>query len=277
MIPWTYDAALEQGVFPHEGGYTNHPSDPGGPTNWGITIIDARLYWKKDATAEDVRAMPKSVAASIYRLHYAKPLRYDDLPAGVDYAALDYGINSGVSRGAKVLQRLCGVTADGQIGPVTLAAVAKRDPVVLVNAMCDERLRFLKSLSTWPVFGKGWERRVVEVRALALDFARDTSHVPSPSIVPSQPGEMGKGVVPLNPAEKITIRNKGKVGAGTGVVAGGTAGTVWDWISAHPTASVVIGGCVVLVVAGAVVAIEQRYHAKQDAPTPGLVPVPVLP
>jgi hypothetical protein len=104
LMHWTYEPAMEQGVFPHEGGYTNDPRDPGGPTNWGITIYDARKYWKPTATAADVKAMPKSVAEAIYWPHYAVPLCYDDLPAGADYAALDYGINSGVSRGAKVMQ-----------------------------------------------------------------------------------------------------------------------------------------------------------------------------
>ena len=126
---WTYEPAMEQGVFPHEGGYTNDPRDPGGPTNWGITIYDARKYWKSNATAADVKAMPKSVAEAIYWPHYAVPLCYDDLPAGPDYAALDYGINSGVSRAAKVMQRLVGMNnVDGVIGPATLAAIGRRDP-----------------------------------------------------------------------------------------------------------------------------------------------------
>jgi len=67
----TYSEAMRRGVFPHEGGYSNHPSDPGGPTNFGITIIDARKYWKPNATAADVCAMPKSAAEDIYRQHYA--------------------------------------------------------------------------------------------------------------------------------------------------------------------------------------------------------------
>lgn len=163
----TYHEAMQK-VFADEGGYTYDKADPGGPTNWGITIHDARMYWKPNATATDVRNMPKSVAEDIYAKHYAKPLHYDDLPPGVDYAILDYGINSGISRSAKVLQRLVGVPVDGVIGPVTLAAVKKKDPEKLINDIYDERLRFLKSLRTWSVFGKGWGRRVKEGRALAL-------------------------------------------------------------------------------------------------------------
>src|SRR6185369_7462378 len=88
MVAATYDAAMVR-VFADEGGYTNDPVDPGGATNWGITIYDARMYWKRDATPNDVRNMPKAVAAEIYRKHYANPMRYDDLPAGVDYGVLD--------------------------------------------------------------------------------------------------------------------------------------------------------------------------------------------
>lgn len=159
-----------QAVLAHEGGYTNNPDDPGGPTNYGITIYDARKYWRPNATADDVKAMPLSVAEDIYEHHYAIPLSYDSLPAGVDYCVLDYGINSGISRAAKVLQRCVGVKDDGEIGPVTLAAVKAHDPTDVIDWICDERLRFLKSLKTWPVFGKGWNSRVVEVRQLATQM-----------------------------------------------------------------------------------------------------------
>jgi lysozyme family protein len=120
----TYGKAISQ-VLRDEGGYSNDVGDSGGPTNFGITIHDARQYWKADATAEDVRHMPLEVAQDIYSKHYAAPLGYDNLPAGVDYAVLDYGINSGISRAARVLQHIVGVTVDGSIGPVTLAAAMK--------------------------------------------------------------------------------------------------------------------------------------------------------
>ena len=64
MTASTYDEALRR-VLAHEGGYTNHPSDPGGPTNWGITIQDARKYWKARATAADVQAMPVAVGDGV--------------------------------------------------------------------------------------------------------------------------------------------------------------------------------------------------------------------
>jgi len=93
----------------------------------------------------------------------------------------DYGVNSGVARAAKALQRLVSVEADGAIGPATLAAVARRDPVALIAALCDERLAFLKSLKTWAAFGNGWSRRVADVRAAALQMAAAAPPAPQPA------------------------------------------------------------------------------------------------
>ncbi len=172
-------------VYQDEGGYSNDAGDPGGPTNYGITIHDARTYWKADATAQDVRNMPKNVAADIYQKHYANPLRYDDLPAGVDYSILDYGINSGISRAAKVLQSLSQVNADGVIGPITIEAVKKQDPSKLINQIYDERLRFLQGLHTWSIFGKGWGARCAKGRKNALLMTKLTSEAPTSPVAPS--------------------------------------------------------------------------------------------
>jgi lysozyme family protein len=90
MAASSYDAALAR-LLAHEGGYTNHPADPGGPTNFGITIFDYRKYVKPDATAADVRAMKLDEAKAIYRAKYWVAQRCNELPAGVDYATFDYG------------------------------------------------------------------------------------------------------------------------------------------------------------------------------------------
>jgi len=170
MASSSYDEALRR-LLAHEGGYTHHPSDPGGPTNFGITIHDYRKYLKADATAADVKAMSLDDAKAIYRAKYWNAMACDDLPVGVDYAVFDYGVNSGIGRAAKVLQRIVGVADDGRIGARTLAAVRAGNAAALVAAICEERLAFLKRLKTWPVFGKGWGRRVAEVRAAALAMA----------------------------------------------------------------------------------------------------------
>src|SRR5436190_507025 len=182
MTASSYDEALRR-VLVHEGGYSNHPSDPGGPTNWGITIHDARAYWKTAATAADVRSMPVEVAKDIYRSKYWDAMRCDDLPAGVDYAVFDYGVNSGIGRAVRVLQRLVGTDVDGEIGPNTIAATARTAAVKLINQICDERLAFLQGLETRGVFGTGWGRRVREVRVAALAMVDETS----PDIAASPP------------------------------------------------------------------------------------------
>lgn len=108
MAASTYDEALRR-LLTHEGGYTNHPSDPGGPTNFGITLADYRKHIKADATAADIRAMSVDQAKAIYRKRYWDSQRCDQLPAGVDYSVFDYGVNSGVGRSGKVLRRVVGL------------------------------------------------------------------------------------------------------------------------------------------------------------------------
>jgi lysozyme family protein len=189
MSASSYDEALSR-LLVHEGGYSNHPADPGGPTNFGITLADARAYWKRDATAADVRAMPRAVAREIYRTKYWAALRGNDLPAGVDYAVFDYGVNSGIGRAGKVLRRLVGLADTmSAIDGAVIAAVWRRPPRRLIEAICDERLAFLQSLSTWGVFGNGWGRRVREVRAAALAMAeaKSTAALPTDTASPSSP------------------------------------------------------------------------------------------
>jgi lysozyme family protein len=190
----TYNEAIAQ-VYKYEGGYSNDAGDPGGPTNYGITIIDARKYWKPDATANDVKSMPKSVAAQIYEEHYAHPLAYDQLPSGVDFAILDYGINSGISRATKVLQRIVGVTPDGVMGPSTLSATSKANSVNLINGIYSERLSFLQGLSTWRLFGKGWGSRCNTGKAFALQLASKYPNKPTPTGITAKAGSAGAIVV----------------------------------------------------------------------------------
>lgn len=181
MVTSTYDAALAR-LLVHEGGYTNHPADPGGPTNFGITIFDYRKYVKPGATAADVRAMKLDDAKAIYRAKYWDAQRCDELPAGVDYAAFDYGVNSGIGRSGKVLRRVLRLPdSTSEVNDAVIAAARAADSKALIAAICDERLRFLQSLKTWPVFGAGWGRRVAEVRAAALTMATAAPAAPPPA------------------------------------------------------------------------------------------------
>lgn len=213
MAASTYDDALRR-LLAHEGGYSNHPADPGGPTKYGITLSVYRRYAKPDATPADVRAMTVTDAKAIYRARYWNALRCDELPAGVDYAVFDYGVNSGVARAARVLRHVVGAARGQGVDAAVLAAVRRREARTLINAICDERLAFLKRLKTWAVFGRGWSRRVAEVRAAALAlaegaFVRDR---------PEQPGvAAGKGMA--------TVNRSAQRGTAGGIAATGVAAT----------------------------------------------------
>lgn len=171
-----YDAALKR-VLAHEGGYCNDKDDPGGPTNYGITIFDARMYWKRDADADDVKAMPRDVACRIYKSKYWDAMRCDELPSGIDYAVMDFGVNSGVPRSLKYLEAIAGVPVDGKPDDVLIRTIANMPAKAIITELCDKRLAFLKGLKTWETFGNGWGRRVREVKEAALKMA---DGVPAP-------------------------------------------------------------------------------------------------
>lgn len=166
-------------VLHHEGGYSDHPSDPGGATNMGITR-KTLARWRKvspwtDLPKSAVRALTREEAAQIYRANYWNPCRAGDLPAGVDLALFDFAVNSGPDRAVRVLQAALGVAADGELGPKTLAAVEAADRKALIDAVCDRRLAFLRGLATFPVFGRGWVSRVKAVRAAALAATKNSN------------------------------------------------------------------------------------------------------
>ncbi len=189
MSASNYDVSLRR-LLAHEGGYTNHPADPGGPTNFGITIVDYRKYAKPDATAADVRAMTLDQAKAIYRAKYWDAQRCNELPSGVDYAVFDYGVNSGIGRSGKVLRRILKLPDNTSVvNDAVIAAARAGNAKALVTAICDERLRFLQSLKTWPVFGGGWGRRVAAVKAVALAMATPVATAPPPDSLNESPPE----------------------------------------------------------------------------------------
>ena len=160
-------------ILKHEGGFVDHPKDPGGATNRGITIgtlkrLGIDVDGDGDSDISDLRNLRESDAVRVFKLFYADKVQADLLPIGLDYAMTDFAVNSGPSRAAKHLQRILGVEQDGDIGPKTIAKVADCDPAALIASLSDSRLRFLRSLDTWPTFGKGWQRRVDDVRKDAL-------------------------------------------------------------------------------------------------------------
>jgi lysozyme family protein len=192
---------------------------------------------------------PQDQVEAIYRQNYWNALRCDALPAGVDYAVFDYGVNSGIGRAAKVLQRLVAAAVDGEVGPATIAATKRANATALIEAICDERPAFLQGLRTWPTFGKGWSRRVREVRAAALKMAKAAGDK-RPRAAQPNPGASAKN-------REGPARSARRLGIGTGVVA--AIGAAAHWAGSHP---ILTAGAVVVV--ALVVLVVIRRFAKGD-------------
>lgn len=168
----SFDRALAL-VLEQEGGFVDHPRDPGGATNLGITRATLARWRRRPVSAADVKALTRAEAGAIYRGHFWDAIRADDLPAGLDIAAFDYAVNSGPAAAIRSLQKVLGLSADGRIGPATLAAARAAEPERTVRALTRERLRVLRSLPTWPVFGRGWTSRTTRVEREALAVSAD--------------------------------------------------------------------------------------------------------
>jgi lysozyme family protein len=156
-------------ILHHEGGYVNHPKDPGGETNLGVT---KRVYEEWGGT-KDMKDLTVDDVAPIYKKNYWDKMKGDELPAGLDLCVFDFGVNAGPGRAAKYLQTMIGTTPDGGIGPMTLQALANYveeqggvDEVI--KDYQKERQKYYESLSTFSTFGKGWTRRVNETTETAL-------------------------------------------------------------------------------------------------------------
>ena len=164
-----YDKCLKT-ILHHEGGYVNHPKDPGGETNLGVT---KRVYQEHGGT-KDMKDLLVEDVAPIYKKGYWDKMKGDDLPGGLDLCVFDFGVNAGPGRAAKFLQSMIGTTVDGGIGPNTLAKVEEyvreNGEHETVKKYQEMRQKYYEQLSTFATFGKGWTRRVEETTKLALDI-----------------------------------------------------------------------------------------------------------
>lgn len=199
-------------VLAHEGGYVNHPKDPGGATNFGITQRVYDAYRKAHGLKQQsVKLISSTEVEQIYRNSYWKLIRGDDLPAGLDYAVFDYAVNSGVGRALRYLQAGLGFKGDdvdGVIGNMTLNAAReamRKDEEKVIVSYCGDRMRFLRGLSTFGTFGTGWTRRVEGYKAgvqpfadsgvidYAIGYARRDPVYSTPAAIGTRPGEVAGG------------------------------------------------------------------------------------
>ena len=175
------NAAMKE-IFRHEGGYVDHPNDPGGATNMGITRKtlarwrEVKPWWKLPKSA--VKSLNKSEAKVIYKARYWDRIGANSLPDGIDLALFDFAVNSGPSRAVKTLQAVLKVRRDGIVGPITLGAIARNAENIgtrgIIRIICRTRLSFLQRLKIFPTFGRGWKRRVASVERASLSLAKNS-------------------------------------------------------------------------------------------------------
>lgn len=166
-----FQKALEA-VLHHEGGFVNHPSDPGGMTNLGCTKKVWEEWVGHPVDEKTMRSLTPVDVAPLYKSKYWDKIKGDDLPTGIDYFVFDTAINSGPGRASKFLQGCVGVDMDGALGPKTLAAVSAFNQAQLIDDYAKRRLSFLQDLPTWATFGKGWSNRVTEVKQKAIQMLK---------------------------------------------------------------------------------------------------------
>lgn len=147
----TFDEAFQR-LIGHEGGYVNHPADPGGETKYGIS--------KRSYPGEDIKNLTLDRAKQIYKRDFWGPAGCDTVPQGIRFDLFDMAVNSGVKAAVRTLQRAVGETPDGVLGPLTLQAIQSADQMRVAIRFNAQRLIFMASLSTWPAFGRGWANRI---------------------------------------------------------------------------------------------------------------------
>lgn len=167
-----FEKAL-QITLAYEGGYVNHPDDPGGMTNMGVTakvwaeFTGRRLF---TITEKEMRELTLEQIKPLYKRKYWDACKCDQLPSGLDILVFDFAVNSGPARAIKELQRCINVAVDGLIGPDTLKHVKSFPVEQIMKEYSLARLDFLKGLKTYSTFGKGWSRRVASLEQKSSEF-----------------------------------------------------------------------------------------------------------
>lgn len=262
-------------ILAHEAGYVNNPRDPGGPTNRGITQATLAAWRGHAVTKADVRALPEAEAVAIYRAEYWDRVHGDALPGGLDYAVVDFGVNSGVGRANRYLQqvlkarKLYAGDIDGVVGTKTLAAITGLTPALVsavIRDLCAMRLRYLRTLDGWGEFGRGWSRRVSEVQAASLALAAGTYAHAEADLPDPVPTVRGK---PAQVAATRTATGKAAVMTAVGVIgdqASSYAGTFQSLSDIAPVFRYVFAALTVIGVLAALYKAVQLAKGSEAAP-----------
>lgn len=232
-----------------EGGWSDHPADPGGKTMYGITERRWHEYQDKlKMKRTPVRNVTKAQALKFYRSEFWQASGAPNLFAGVDLAVYDASVNSGVSRGRKWL----------------LASAGSNDHSETVKRICRTRLSFMQSLKIWKSFGKGWGRRVadIEVRGVAMALA---------AMGAAEGRIKADAQAEANAAKKTAASANGKAKTAAGGAAAAGGAPVVDPAAADPVALWLFGALFLFLAIGAGVMIIRKRAADARAEAYGKV------
>lgn len=164
-------------ILHHEGGYVNHPRDPGGATNRGITRKTLSNFLGRGASISDVKNISHKTVSEIYYKNYWRNSQCHVLPSGIDLIVFNAAVNCGPRRAARFLQRALNklgkkVLVDQDIGNKTVSALHSIDTMVLIDQFVSIQMAYYKRLKIWPTFGRGWTRRTNEIKKAAKNMPR---------------------------------------------------------------------------------------------------------
>ena len=236
MARQNFNAVMAE-QFRHEGGYVDHPADPGGATNMGITLRTLESFRGQAVSKTQVKNLTREEAREIYRQRYWSVIQGDELPAGFDLVAMDGAVNSGPKRGIKWLQLGLQVRADGVMGPNTIAASRRAKPAAISRA-CAARMSFLMGLRHWNTFKRGWSRRVAEVEAVAIRMW--SLGAQGKSATTTMLGELS-----AKADRSAAIHRNVGVAKTTTATGGGAAATSTPDLSPEVTAAIIVGAVAV--------------------------------
>lgn len=200
-----FDAALTH-VLEMEGGYTNDPADPGGPTNFGITLAGYASFSKtavtpanRDALIYGLQHIGLADVRAIYLNDYWTSAGCRQLSAPVAFFHFDTAVNMGTGTAIRMLQTALDCQIDGELGPQTQTAAARAEPAKTLATYADLRRRRYRSLAGFPRFGRGWLSRVdtTLTRSLALISTTGTPAMttePTPSAPAAEPKWWGQSL-----------------------------------------------------------------------------------
>lgn len=160
-------------VLKSEGGFVNHPSDPGGMTNLGVTKRVWQEYTGHEADEKEMRSLTPEKVAPLYEQKYWRPCYGEVLPRGLDFVVFSMGVNAGPGRSVKLLQQSLGCVPDGIIGPRTRELISSSNTATLIAKFSETRREYYRALKTFSTFGKGWLNRVDHEEAQALNMAKN--------------------------------------------------------------------------------------------------------